>query len=317
MAFVLTFVLDFLYRQFRWMKYGYSSAAASSSMMMMSWLFHPRDFRTYKSLLTPRTFTSMMMVDATLLFQGIFSIVQIMPSYRSSALVQKKGVGGWYILSAICQALNVLGFTNVFDASCSTFLAGCHLFCLSRILKNQHKIALSPTLPTSYAGKRSKKVLVCTCDDNCTVSSSGLVVGSVHEPRKERNHRDGDGTGMNRMISSIEGRSVRASSIEEYWLLRFPFAIASSWAAFIFLWSVNTWFLTLLRTTIASSGGMDIAVQVVLFSVSVGIMMGTSAKLLFYNGEYPFYPAPYVFCWTMVCIINICVNNHPILFVIF
>ncbi len=302
-AFILTFLLDFLYRQFRWMKYGYSSAAASSSMMMMSWLFHPRDFRSYKSLLTPRTFTSMMMVDATLLFQGIFSIVQMMPSYRSSVLVQKRGIGGWYILSATCQALNVLGFTNVFDATCSTLLAGCHLFCLSRILKNQHKIALSPTLPSSISKKRIKKVLVCTCDDNCAASVSpnttgGLIVGRVHEPRKGRNHTNGDDTGMNREDAATRDTSA-CVSIEEYWLLRFPFALASSWAGFIFLWSVNTWFVTLLRTKM-TSGQIDV-VQVILFSGSVGIMMGTSAKLLFYNGDCPFYPTAYVFSWTMVC----------------
>jgi|AntRauTorckE5430_2_1112549.scaffolds.fasta_scaffold09212_1 hypothetical protein len=101
--------------------------------------FSARDINQYKSLLTPSVMTSVI-IDVIILFQGIFAVVQMMPSYRSSDLVQR-GVGCWYISASTCQLCLILGYASIFDALFSTFFMGAFLVILLQIIKRQSDVS--------------------------------------------------------------------------------------------------------------------------------------------------------------------------------
>jgi len=101
--------------------------------------FSARDINRYKSLLTPTEMTSLI-IDVIVLFQGSFAVLQMMPSYRNSDLVQK-GVGCWYIAASVCQLCLVLGYENMFDALFSNFFMGALLVILLQIIKRQAEVS--------------------------------------------------------------------------------------------------------------------------------------------------------------------------------
>jgi len=101
--------------------------------------FSARDINQYKSFLTPTEMTSLI-IDVIVLFQGTFAVLQMMPSYRNSDLVQK-GVGCWYISASVCQLCLVLGYSNIFDALFSTFFMGAFLVILLQIIKRQAEVS--------------------------------------------------------------------------------------------------------------------------------------------------------------------------------
>ena len=108
--------------------------------------------RRYESNLTPSEFT-FLITKVTLLFEGVFAVAQMMPSYRSSSLVQDS-VKYWYfgasmsqLLWSICFGREGEGFLQAFT---SLVWMCALLFCLSTIVVNQANNAIKQQTPEEY-----------------------------------------------------------------------------------------------------------------------------------------------------------------------
>lgn len=93
--------------------------------------------RRYESIVTPASLT-FFIAHLVLLLEGVFTIVQMLPNYRSTVMVQE-GVKFWFLMSSVAQFfwsidLNV---DNIFGVILSTVFMGIMFYCLAMILTSQ------------------------------------------------------------------------------------------------------------------------------------------------------------------------------------
>mmetsp|Transcript_12820 Transcript_12820/g.15684 ORF Transcript_12820/g.15684 Transcript_12820/m.15684 type:complete len:299 (+) Transcript_12820:123-1019(+) len=93
--------------------------------------------RRYESIVTPAE-TTFLISHLVLLFQGIFTVTQMLPSYRDSRLVQD-GVQHWFFASAVAQLFWSidLGFENIVGSLFSVLFMACMVYSNGQILMNQ------------------------------------------------------------------------------------------------------------------------------------------------------------------------------------
>jgi hypothetical protein len=106
--------------------------------------------RRYESVVTPEE-TTFLIAHLTLLFEGIFTTIQLLPAYRATPLVQD-GVHYWFFASVVAQLFWCMGFglENIFGAFLSVAFMGAMLYSLSQILLRQANMTELNQTPEEY-----------------------------------------------------------------------------------------------------------------------------------------------------------------------
>lgn len=105
----------------------------------LTYWFSARDLNSYVTLLTPINATSLIN-DIIIMLQGTFTVVQMMPKFRGSHLVQR-GVWLWYFAASVAQSCLVVGASGLMEALFSTIFATVLCFCLLTIYWTQSKLS--------------------------------------------------------------------------------------------------------------------------------------------------------------------------------
>lgn len=106
--------------------------------------------RRYESVMTPASLT-FLVAHLILLFEGVFTIGQLLPKYRSNALVQD-GVNIWFLVSSVGQFLWSVNFQleSTLGSILSSIFMGIMFFTLSKILLAQAALTKSTQTPEEY-----------------------------------------------------------------------------------------------------------------------------------------------------------------------
>jgi len=94
-------------------------------------------FWRYESIVMP-TSNTFLIAHIVLFFEGVFTLVQCLPKYRGSVMVQDC-VKHWFFTGAVCQFIWSIdiGLENIFAAVFSTVLVGVFFFSITKILMSQ------------------------------------------------------------------------------------------------------------------------------------------------------------------------------------
>jgi len=93
-------------------------------------------------------------------------------------------------------------------------------------------------------------------------------------------------------------QQVDTSAMEEYWLLRIPFALQASSSTFVLVWALNivcTFFFTTVMPLSA-----PLLFQIGMFVACLAWFVGFSANTLLCKEGKPFYPLALVLSWELV-----------------
>lgn len=93
--------------------------------------------RRYESIVTPASIT-FLIAHLILLLEAVFTVCQMLPKYRSSALVQE-GVNVWFLMAGVAQLMWSidLNLEGIIGSILSTVFMAIMFFCHSKILMAQ------------------------------------------------------------------------------------------------------------------------------------------------------------------------------------
>lgn len=93
--------------------------------------------RRYESIVTPASVT-FLIAHLILLLEAVFTVCQMLPKYRSTALVQE-GVNVWFLIAAVAQFMWSidLNIEGIIGSILSTIFMAIMFFCHSKILMAQ------------------------------------------------------------------------------------------------------------------------------------------------------------------------------------
>jgi len=93
--------------------------------------------RRYESIVTPASVT-FLIAHVILLLEAVFTVCQMLPKYRSTALVQE-GVNVWFLMAAVAQFMWSidLNIEGIIGSILSTIFMAIMFFCHSKILMAQ------------------------------------------------------------------------------------------------------------------------------------------------------------------------------------